>query len=248
MKYFKLLMIISLVTGIYACSQQTDLSVSFDTPQKLSEGAKVYLDGQAVGEVSKISNTNEAMVVTLDLEPESIKHLRSGSAAIVNSKNGEQIVEIYNYRSGKEVLKAGDQLIGLNNLLEYAAWQAGEAIDAGKQSAESALGSVSEYFNSDEWQQQKQKMNDQMAKLQQDLGQAFEESRQAIDQLLQDLEAGSDQAREETKKSYEELSAQLKTEIERLRKQGKEQLIDPLKQLLDELSRAMEENQDSKSI
>lgn len=242
--------IIAAALGIVltGCGLETTVSATFNAASGLEAGTPVYLGDILVGEVSDVTTTGETAKAELSLDPELVESLRTGSAALFTSRSGEAVVELYNYRSGKEPLQSGGEMVGLNNTLEYAAWRAGESLDAGRQSMDEMAKSIKDYFDSEEWQQHKERMNRQLADLKEELGRTYEDTNEAYQEFLEDLESESEAARERARESYDELVKRLQEQIARLKEQGNEQIVEPLQRLLDELSRAMQRKPEQQSV
>lgn len=241
------LAVIALVVLLTACGREMTLSVVFDTPAGLDAGSAVYLGDAQVGEVSRLTVAGGETRAEVSLDPDRIGTLRSGSAALLARRDGRTVIELYNYRPGTEPLKDGGELVGLNNSLEFAAWQAGEALDTGRQTMDEMSRSVTEYFESDAWQRQKENMNRQMEGLSEELGRAYERTDRAYQDFMTDLENESEGARERARESYAELARRLREQIARLREEGNERIVEPLQRLLEDLSRAMERKPEQES-
>lgn len=222
------------------CSQGMSVSTSFDENVDIETGTPVYLGDVEIGEVTRLTTAGTLTEVELSLDPDLATGLSNGSAALLTTRDGQTVIQLYNYRPGNEPLQEGDSLVGLNNALEYAAWQAGEALDTGKQSMDEMAASVSEYFESEEWQQRKERMNQRLEGLKEDLGRTYEETNRAYRKFLDDLESDSAVARERARESYAELAQKLREEMARLKEQGNDKLVEPLQKLLEDLTRAME--------
>ena len=230
-----------------ACSRDISVSVTFEGAGPLKTGAPVYFNDVQIGEVADSTITGDLMKADLSLDPELAAGLKSGSAALLGARDGQPVVTLYNYRPGREPLQSGGELIGLNDPLELAAWRTGEALDTGSQSMEEVTRSMTEYFESEEWQQRKEEMNRRMEALQSELGRTYEETNRAYNEFLEDLESQSEAARERAQESYSRLTERLRQDIARLKEQGNEELVEPLMRLLEDLSRAMEKKPEQES-
>lgn len=241
------LAIVALFVLLTACGREITLSAVFDTPAGLDAGSAVYLGDAQVGEVARLTVAGGETRAEVSLDPDLTGALRSGSAALLARRDGRTVIELYNYRPGNEPLKDGGELVGLNSSLEFAAWQAGEALDTGRQTMDEMSRSVTEYFESDAWQRQKENMNRQMEALSEELGRAYDRTDRAYRDFLADLENESEGARERARESYAELARRLREQITRLREEGNESIVAPLQRLLEDLSRAMERQPEQES-
>lgn len=225
---------------VAACTRDMRLTATFAAPAGLDAGAAVYLGAEKAGEVSRLTSAGAMTMAEISVDPESAGALRAGTAALLATRDGRTVIELYNNRSGARALRDGEELVGLNNSLEFAAWQAGEALDSGRRSVEAMSRSIADYFESDEWRRQRERMNRQMEDLKAELGRAYEDTSDDYRAFMDDLERESGAARERARESYAELARKLRRHIERLEKEGNDHLIEPLRQLLEDLSRAME--------
>lgn len=236
-----------LILLLAACGRDMSLSATFMTPAGLEAGSDVYLGEAKIGEVSRLTPAGGAVQADISVDPDLTGVLYKGSAALLAGRDGRTVIELYNYRPGTEPLKDGDDLQGLNNALEFTAWQAGEALATGRRTMDEMSQSVTDYFESEEWRRQKESMNRQMETLNEELGRAYERANEAYREFVEDLESDSKAARQRARESYAELARQLREQIERLEKEGNERIVTPLKRLLEDLSRAMERKPEQES-
>ena len=247
MKRAKPVLILMVAVLTVACGRGPTLSTTFAAPAGLEAGAPVYLGAARIGEVDRLTIADGTTRVDITVEPELTGALQKGSAALLTERDGRAVIELYNYRPGDEVLEDGGELVGLNDSLEFAAWQAGEALESGRRSIDDMGRSVRDYFESEAWQRQKERMNRQMQDLEEELGRTYEEMNETYRAFIKDLEKQSEAARERARQSYAELARRLREEIARLEKDGHETLVDPLRRLLEDLSRAMEQQPEQES-
>lgn len=242
-----LVSVLILAGVLVACGRGMSVSVTFEDAGVMAPGMPVFLSGVQVGEVDRSTLSGDLTEVELSLEPDLVAGLSTGSAALLSTHDGESAILLYNYRPGDEKLQDGGELIGLHNAFEAAAWRTGEVLDTGKRSVDEMTRSMTEYFQSEEWQKQKEDMNRQMEQLKDDLGQTYEETNESYRKFLENLESDSEAARERAEELYSRLAEQLREDIARLKEQGDENLVEPLLQLLDQLSRAMEKKPEQAS-
>ncbi|MGA8261878.1 MAG: MlaD family protein [Arenicellales bacterium] len=227
-----------------ACGRHLQVQASFKEPTGLATGTPIYLGDARVGTVSGLTTDGVNTTAELSLDPDRTAGLRAGSAALLTTRGGATAIELHNYRPGSDPLKNGTVLVGLNGTFEYAAWQAGEALDTGKQSMDELAKTVTGYFQSEEWRRRKDEMNHQLDDLRKQLGESFDETGNAYRNFLNDLESQSREAQERARQSYAELTKRLRKQIRQLEQQGNEKLVKPLQDLLDELSRPMKKQSD----
>lgn len=236
------------VVLIAACARDMRLTATFVIPTGLDAGAAVYVGAERAGEVSRLTSAGDITTVEISVDPEAAGALRTGTAALLATRDGRTVIELYNHRSGERPLHDGDELVGLSDPLEFAAWQAGEALDSGRRSVDAMSRSLAGYLESNEWRRQRQQINRQMEDLKEELGRAYEDTSDDFRAFMDDLERESGAARERARESYAALARKLRRHIERLEKEGNDHLVEPLRQLLEDLSRVMERNPEQESI
>ena len=230
-----------------ACGRHLQVRAIFNSPAGLATGTPVYLGEARVGTVTSLMTDGASTTAELSLDPDRTAALRTGSAALLTTRDGATAIELHNYRAGADPLKSGAVLVGLNTTFEYAAWQAGESLDTGKRSMNELARTVTGYFQSEEWRRRKDEINRQLDEIGKQLGRSFDETGKACQDFLSDLESQSAEAQERARKSYAELAKRLRDQIEQLEEQGNEKLVKPLQDLLDELSRPMKKKPDQES-
>lgn len=247
MNVARLMLAAALGAVLAGCGQDMTVSVTFEQAGGIESGTPVYWSDVEIGEVSGSTTTGDLVKVELSLDPELAAGLNSGSAALLDTHEGGPAIRLYNYRSGSEPLQGDGELIGLNDSFELAAWRTGEALEAGKQTMDEMTRSVTEYFESEEWRRQKDRMNQSMENMKEELGRTYEETNKAYREFLEDLESESAAARKRAEESYAELVERLREDIARLKEQGNEKIVEPLLRLLEDLSRAMEKKPEQES-
>lgn len=245
--FFKVVGAVLAAMLLAACARDMNLTATFAKPAELDAGAPVYVGAEKVGEISRLTIAGDMAKAELSVDPGLTGALRTGTAALLATRDDRTVIELYNYRSGSRALQDGDELVGLNNSLEFAAWQAGEVLESGRLSMEAMSRSIADYFESDEWRQQRERMNRQMDDLKEELGRAYEDTNDAYRAFMDDLERESGAARERARESYADLARKLRQHIDRLEKQGHDNLVEPLRRLLEDLTRAMERKPEQES-
>lgn len=235
-----------LVLFVVACSEGVGVIVEFSSDQGLKAGDAVYLGDVRVGEVDGVDRTGDGVRVMLRLEPKLIAELRQTAAAMVTIRDDKQVVTLYNSARGEPVA-TGAQLVGLDSGLELAIWQAGGWMDQTQRTLETTLGAFEDYFNSDQWRQQKEQMREGIESLDQATREAMDEAYDELDRLLREFEQQAEQAQGRAQEQYEALAEQLMQQLETLAEQGQVGLAQ-LEELLQELNRALERERHQRQI
>ncbi len=224
---------------VTACGREPQLSVLFETDPTVAKGNDVVYDGVVIGKVAKTSVENGGARVHLAVSDERIEVLHNGSAAIMTTRGGSPAVEIYD-RGGGDALSDGDELVALNNSLEYLAWQAGKTVDTAHGSLNEMTEALRNYFNGEEWARQREEVEDSLEQLGVDAEQAMGQMQDDYDALIEELEAKTEESRVLAQKHYDELSANVQKQLEVLMKNGKEAVAEPLQRLSESLESLMQ--------
>lgn len=247
MKTFEKCILPLSVLVLMACSQSVTLKVPFKSTDNVSSGTAVVLEGQKIGKVVAVKNSDAGNQVHLVLNPEAIKQLRSNAAAMVVESETDRHVELFNSATGELGVKDGDELLAIDSGLQLALWQAGEVIDATNSTTDELVGSLNDYLTSDQWQQRKQDMNKDF----EDLKQTTEEGLATIGKELTDLLGNLDLESKDTGKVLAEgvgkIARELENKLKELNDKGKLGFADKLKDFLVELDAAMTKKQGTQS-
>ena len=237
MKTYILFAALTLVAG---CSNSHTVSVLFQSPVAVHNGDDVRLDQTLIGEVSQVVREDKGTRVYLALDVQKSAELKEGSAALITSHEGEAYVSVFNFRAGKRPLAAGGELVALNNSMEYLGWQTGEAMDFTSGAVNEVATVLQQYFDSQDWAAQKQRLQQALDQLGKDANTAMEDLHKDYEALMEGLEQQTEQSREEVLQHYEALSKTLGEHIEKLIEQGEKVLADSLAQILEILKELVE--------
>lgn len=226
-----------LVTG---CSNSHTVSALFQSPVAVHSGDDVRLNQALIGEVSQVVRQDKGTRVYLSLDTEKSAILKEGSAALIVSQDGESHVSVFDFRAGKKPLAAGGELVALNNPMEYLGWQTGETIDFSGSAVGKVAVALQQYFESEQWVEQKQQLQQALDQLGVDAKTAMTDMQDEYEALMEGLEQQSEQNREEVLKRYEALSRTLREHMEKLIEQGEQVLASSLAQFLEILKELME--------
>lgn len=197
-KTFKTLTAITLLAVISGCGNNgIEVTTEFRNGQGLTEGRKIYFEGRGVGEVIDIAEQGSGSLITMVINQEAAASIDSQAAVVVNRIKPGAPLEIYSSASIDTLgLKEGQQLHGLNSMIELVAWSVGDAIQVGS-------GELSGYVDSFQDYLQGEKFQDDRARVEQGVREMAEVASQAMKTVEQDLA----NAMSEVNVSEEELAA-----------------------------------------
>lgn len=197
-KNFKALTAITLLAVISGCGNNgIEVTTEFRNGQGLTEGRKIYFEGRGVGEVIDIAEQGSGSLITMVINQEAAASIDSQAAVVVNRIKPGAPLEIYSSASIDTLgLKEGQQLHGLNSMIELVAWSVGDAIQVGS-------GELSGYVDSFQDYLQGEKFQDDRARVEQGVREMAEVASQAMKTVEQDLA----NAMSEVNVSEEELAA-----------------------------------------
>lgn len=199
---------------------------SFSNTQDIKEGAVIYLDGVAVGEVSDVKLAGSGAEVELSLDAGAVKNIGSASAIVVNRLKKGAPLEIVNRNSRDESsLQDGQSIKGLDSMLQLGAWMVSDAIQLGSGTASQYLESFQSYLNSAEFDQDKQAVQAQIDSAKEAAQQTIKNVEQEFKRAAKDLES----TEQEAAATIQQLGDELAPLVEGLASQGS-QLMQELEQ------------------
>ena len=181
-RLFRTLFLLSFAALLFACgSDGVRVVTDFSNTQDIEEGTIVYFDDREVGEVVDAKKRGDGLFVTLELDQEATEFVSSDAAVVVNRLKQGGPLEIYNpNNSSGGYVEAGDTLQGLDSMIQLGAWLVGDAIQLGSGSLTSYVTSFQNYLGSNEFQQDK-------ASVQQQLNDITTEAQIALQELEDEL-------------------------------------------------------------
>ncbi|WP_353411839.1 hypothetical protein [Arenicella sp. 4NH20-0111] len=146
-------LMIGLVLLLSACTNDGVLiTTKFANTQDIKEGTSVYLGSDVVGVVDDISLTEHGSVVQLELDQELAVGVDSKAAVVVNRLREGAPLELHNPPGSVKIpVQDGQNIEGLDSMIQLVGWGIGSSIDAGSQ----GLAAISEYLKSDDFEHDK---------------------------------------------------------------------------------------------
>jgi paraquat-inducible protein B len=143
------------IAGLSACgSNGIEVTAQFRNAADLKEGAKVYFEERSIGQVIDIKQQDSVVIVTMMIEQLAAETIDSAAAVAVNRIKPGTPLEIYASASAQQFgLQEGQQLKGLNSMMELVAWSLGDAFHAGTGELTAYVDSFQEYLEGDEFEQ-----------------------------------------------------------------------------------------------
>ncbi len=216
-----------------------EIGAEFGNGKGLESGAKTMFNGVTVGKVKSVTSQENGVSVILSIGKDNASAIQKNAAAIINT-DGSAFVEILNPAGSGETIAEGAMLYGLNSKLELAAWQTGVTFGSAAQMLEQVVQSVQGYFASDEWEQSKTDLREQLAELEKQSQQSMqgmaEDIAREIDAAVKELESRSARASEKAKEHMDELEKQ----AQEFQNNGQADLAETLQRILEQLEAAMQ--------
>ncbi len=247
-----------------ACGDSgVEVSTEFRSAQGVKEGARVYHQEAKVGQVVAVQPLDESSGsrVIMMIEPEAAAKIDSQAAVAVNRIKPGSPLEIYASAAAQEFgLKDGQQLKGLNSMIELVAWSVGDAIDVGTGELAGYVDSFQEYLAGEQFEQDRARVeqgvkemaaiaSETMKTVEQDLADAMSDIAVSEEELAAAiLELGDEMSpiAEEMAKSGTDLMAELEKFTQGLENATAEEqiagqkLIDSLIETIEKLNAAAE--------
>lgn len=153
------------LAGLSACGDSgVKVTTEFRSAQDVKEGAKVYFEERSVGQVVAIDeqgsgsqgsgSQNLGSIVTMMIDPQAAETIDPGAAVVINRIKPGTPLEIYASASAQQLgLQDGQQLKGLDSMIELVAWSLGDAFQAGSGELSGYVDSFQQYLQSDEFEE-----------------------------------------------------------------------------------------------
>lgn len=153
------------LAGLSACGDSgVRVTTEFRSAQGVKEGAKVYFEERGVGQVVAIDeqgsgsqgsgSQGSGSIVTMMIDPQAAETIEPGSAVVINRIKPGTPLEIYASASATQLgLQDGQQLKGLDSMIELVAWSLGDAFQAGSGELSGYVDSFQQYLQSDEFEE-----------------------------------------------------------------------------------------------
>lgn len=216
-----------------------DLSVVYQADVTVAKGNEVIYDRAAIGKVEKISAENGDSRIRLSVAKNTLGTLHKGSAAMMTTFGGSPVVEIYDRGSG-DALSDGDELIALNNSLEYLAWQAGRSVDSAQTSLSEMTKSMEEYFSGKEWADKRAAVEQSLEQLGVNAENTMQQMQEDYEALVEDLESKTEESTELARKRYDQLSENIGKQLKLLKENGEETVAATMQQFSETVDALME--------
>jgi len=132
------------------------ISSDFRSAQGVKEGARVYYQEAKVGQVVEVQSLSDASGsrVIMMIEPEAAAKIDSQAAVAVNRIKPGSPLEIYASAAAQDFgIEEGQQLKGLNSMIELVAWSVGDAIDVGTGELAGYVDSFQEYLAGEQFEE-----------------------------------------------------------------------------------------------
>ena len=197
-----------LVALISACSDdRIEIVSQFANTQDINQGSAVYLDDKVIGEVLQTRKQNAGSRVVLAIDQAAAQTLSNESVVVVNRLKQGAPLEIYNrYENPNITLKDGEEIIGLDSMLQLSAWMVNGAIQLGSDSLASYWQSFQDYMNNGKFQNDKQRVGKQINVATQATQQVIQQAEQEVSTAMRELANSEKQMVAAIKQMGEELS------------------------------------------
>ena len=264
------IIVTSFIALLFTACGSSDFTVNstFLNSKDIQEGAQVYFDNQAVGEVIDVESNDAGVTATLKLDKQAVIKIGSKAAIVVNRMKPEAPLEIYNRTSPQgDLLQDGQSIKGFDSMFQLGAWMVGDSIKLGSNTVSEYLDTFQGYLQSDKFDQDKQVVREQfntakdaaqdaIRQVEEDLNQAADEftsSQEMAAEVVEELGEELAPVVKELASNGAELIAQLEKFAEGLeqsdpgRQQAGEEILKSLIEAIEKLNLAMEEGAEKSS-
>lgn len=262
--FTKPLVLLLSVMMLSACGDNgVKISTDFRSAQGVKEGARIYYQEAKVGQVIEVQtigeNSGSRVFMLIDLD--AAAKIDAQAAVAVNRIKPGSPLEIYASAAARDFgIEDGQQLKGLNSMIELVAWSVGDAIDVGTGELAGYVDSFQDYLAGEQFEEDRARVeqgvkemaaiaSETMKTVEQDLSDAISDIAVSEEELAAAiLELGDEMSpiAEEMAKSGTDLMAELEKFTNGLENATAEEqlagqkLIDSLIETIEKLNAAAE--------
>jgi hypothetical protein len=260
----------SLIALLFTACGGSDFTVNstFSNTKDIQEGAVVYFENQAIGQVIDAKAGHAGVTVTVKLDKQAIKKIGSRAAIVSNRMKQDAPLEIYNRTPVEgDRLQDGQSIKGFDSIFQLGVWMVGDSIKLGSSRASEYLESFQGYLQSDQFDQDKQAVHkqfntakgvaqDAIRKVEEDLSQAADEFANS-EHVTAEVVAGLGEELAPLVKELASNGAELMSLLEQFseglepsntdRQQADAKFLDSLSQSMEKLNHAMQEGAEKSS-
>jgi len=212
------------------------VTTNFTNTQDIEEGSTVYFEQQAVGEVVDVKTQDQGAIVVVELDEDASELISSDAALVVNRLESGAPLQIYNSsNSDAGFIQDGQQLQGLDSMVQLGAWKVGDAIQIGSESLSGYVSGFQEYLQSEKFQEDKQSVQEQV-------NSAASQAQDALETIGNDLAQALEEFTDpegEAAIAVEQLGEELSPLVQEIAKSGTE-----LMQQLEVFTEGLQESED----
>jgi len=220
----KALIAIALLIGLSACGNSgIEVTTEFRNAQGIKEGTRIYFEERAVGEVIDISEQGSGSIVTMAISEEAAVTIDSQAAVVVNRIKPGAPLEIYASASADTLgLKQGQQLKGLNSMIELVAWSVGDALEVGTGELAGYVDSFQDYLQGEKFQEDRARVEEGVK----EMAAIASETMKSVEQDLADAMSDISVSEEELAAAIQELGDELSPLAEEMAKDGTDLMVE----------------------
>lgn len=231
-----------LVSVLTACgSNSVDVMAKFSNTKDIAEGATVYFEDRAIGEVEDVSGHEGGSIVLLGINQDAAAKISDQAAVVVNRVKPGAPIEIYNPAGDiQNSVQDGQTIQGMDSMLELMAWSVGDAINEGSKEFGSLLSGFTEYLKGEDFQHGKAEFQQQMKDAGTAAGNALKSVEKDISEAINNMVAVEEQAAQ----AVEQLGDELSPLVAEISKSGQD-LAGELERFAEGLENASPQDQES---
>lgn len=232
---FTVIMLLLLLSSCPLFTSSHEVTVNFNNTKSLEPDALVELNSVVIGKVKSIEPTTQGITIRLHLDPDKAKAVQENAAALIIVENGQARVSILNPSNPARPISAGGSLHGMNSRFELITWQTTQTMNSLQQTFHQTLDSVNDYFESDQWQETKNKTHALLDSLPKETDHNVQRLRTEYDIFLDKLESDSELALDEIEDHYASLAAELEEKKNDFLNNGQKEIAATYDKLLQSL-------------
>ena len=194
-QHFTVLSLILICALLTACSSdEIKVSAQFANTNDIEEGTPVYFNQAKIGEVTDVEVEKHGSTVAMRLEKQAAAEVYAQSAVVVNRLKEGAPLEIVNRETGNgEPLLDGQEIEGLDSMVQLGAWVLGDAIQVGVGAISNYVDAFQNYLQSEEFQNDKDQFEVEINGAAVSAEQAMQTLGQELNKAMKEFAASEDE-------------------------------------------------------
>jgi len=213
-----------LLLAVGACGNNgVEVTTEFRNAQGIKDGTRIYFEDRGVGEVIAVTEQSSGSLVTMAIDEDAALIIDSEAAVVVNRIKPGAPLEIYASAAAQNFgLQQGQQIKGLNSMIELVAWSVGDALQVGTDELSGYVDSFQDYLESEKFEEDRARVEEGVR----EMAAIASETMKTVEQDLSDAMSEINVSEEDLAAAIKELGDELSPVAEEMAKSGTDLMVE----------------------